>query len=62
MNIKYCMKNRCNGCKNYGICFNYKPKRRKKDEVDKTKSRRVHKEMQRKRTKILECEGLLEKS
>ena len=28
-NLKYCMKNRCNGCKNYGICFNYKPKRRK---------------------------------
>lgn len=25
------MKNRCNGCKNYGICFNYKPKRRMKN-------------------------------
>lgn len=32
MNKEYCMKNRCNGCKNYAICFNYKPKRRMKNE------------------------------
>lgn len=31
MNKEYCMKNRCNGCKNYGICFNYKPKMKRED-------------------------------
>ena len=30
MNKEYCMKNKCQGCRRYGICFNYKPKRRMK--------------------------------
>ncbi len=28
MNKEYCMKNRCNGCKNYDYCFEYKKKRK----------------------------------
>lgn len=28
MNMKYCMKNKCNGCKNYDRCFGYKPRKK----------------------------------
>lgn len=38
MNKEYCMRNRYNGCKNYGICFNYKPKMRKERKKNVSKS------------------------
>ena len=44
MNKEYCMKNRCNGCKNYGICFNYKPKNKKRSKNNRgEKTRNVFK-------------------
>ena len=34
-NFKYCMKNKCNGCKNYNRCFEYKPRKKGKKNVSK---------------------------